>query len=340
MFWTEWVFSRLPLYRRGLVAQLPVRVLFLFLVWLVGLAGSLERGSTSSYVMGISPILTVFGTGLIILVGTYGVQARLKNSISSFRPLLDLDDAQFERFSRRLWRYLFSSAPPFLLAGGLFLSISEGLGSFKYSLVGGLPNALFIFLVDLLAATGIWMGFGIWLSVFVISRGPLRLDLSQNTIDKFRDLTELTLLFSLFYFIALSLSVIIPLTVYSQTSMWGLVFSPVLVLIVAGVLLVTQPFYTIHAALLALKRRELAAIETEYSRLQAEFDMATAAPRPSSYELTSALMGQFFSLQIRERKVRLAQEWPVDITFVSRVLLLVLVPVSVRIVIWAFMGVT
>ncbi len=44
-----------------------------------------------------------------------------------------------------------------------------------------------------------------------------------------------------------------------------------------------------------------------------------------------AAMGRLLSLQMRERKIREAPEWPIDIGFVSRLLSLVLVPAMVRI---------
>ncbi len=81
---------------------------------------------------------------------------------------------------------------------------------------------------------------------------------------------------------------------------------------------------------------ELQKIETDFGILQMQFDESLIN---SSSEPT-ILMGKFFSLQIRERKVRLAQEWPIDITFISKLFALILVPVIVRMVIWAIMGIT
>jgi hypothetical protein len=42
-------------------------------------------------------------------------------------------------------------------------------------------------------------------------------------------------------------------------------------------------------------------------------------------------MGRLFSLQIRERRLREAPEWPVDVGFVSRLVSVVLIPAVVRI---------
>jgi hypothetical protein len=51
-------------------------------------------------------------------------------------------------------------------------------------------------------------------------------------------------------------------------------------------------------------------------------------------------MRRFFSLQLRERQVRPTEEWPIDITFISRLLLFVAIPVIVRIIIWLYIGLT
>jgi hypothetical protein len=59
-----------------------------------------------------------------------------------------------------------------------------------------------------------------------------------------------------------------------------------------------------------------------------------------SADKNAMLMGRFFSFQIMERKVRMAQERPVDITFISRLILIVFIPVMVRVMIWVIMGIT
>jgi len=184
------------------------------------------------------------------------------------------------------------------------------------------------------------MGFSIWLAIFLISRSPLKIDFSQDTINKFRGITKLALWFSLFYFLALGLGFVIPLTLNPSTFIWDLLMSPALVLILLGVLMVMLPFYNIHSTLLTLKRRELENIGTDFEMLEKQFNDSNANPLGTNSERTNILVRQFFCLQIRERKVRLAQEWPIDITFVSRLLFLVLVPVVVRIIIWTIMGLT
>jgi len=277
---------------------------------------------------------------LIIILGTYGIQPELKKIVPSFRSLLDFDDVQFNIFSKKVDNYFYSFIPNFLIAIPLFFFSSGGYNIFKSFSIISLPAWLFIFLIDLITATGVWMGFSIWIAIFLISRSPLKIDFSQDTINKFRGITKLALLFSLFYFLALSLGMVIPLASNPSRFIWDLLMSPAMVLILLGVLVVMLPFYNIHSTLLTLKRRELENISADFVILEKQFNQSDTNPLEANSAKTNILMMQFFSLQIRERKVRLAQEWPIDITFVSRLLILVLVPVVVRIVIWTIMGLT
>ena len=100
------------------------------------------------------------------------------------------------------------------------------------------------------------------------------------------------------------------------------------------------PLLNLHNALLSLKRRELENVEKDFILLQKKFDEELAMPSGFSADKNAMLMGRFFSHQIRERKVRMAQERPIDITFISRLILLVFIPVIVRVMIWVIMGIT
>jgi len=342
MFWTELIFSQLPFYERGLKEQLPIRFLFLVLIWLTGLLANSTVGSASEFASNVQIYLTLFGTGSIILIGAYAAQRELKKTVLSFRPLLDLDDSRFERFSDRADRYFFSVIPILLLAIVLFISVSAGLGIYELPLASiiAIWNVLFIFFIDILTATGIWMCFCIWLAIFLISRSPLRIDLSQDTIIKFRGIATLALWFALFYFIAVSLGSVIPLASSHSAFVWDPLVYSALAFVLLGVLLVILPFYNIHATLLALKRRELENIETDFGLLQKQIDESSVSSSRMPPEQTISLFGRFISLQIRERRIRLAQEWPIDVTFVSKLLAMVLVPAAVRVIIWMIIGTT
>jgi len=80
-----------------------------------------------------------------------------------------------------------------------------------------------------------------------------------------------------------------------------------------------------------LKRRELLKIEEEFEELQLQLDGVLAEPVSHSSDQITVIMGRLSSLQIKERRIKLAQEWPIDIGFLSKLLGLVLVPAIARV---------
>jgi len=189
----------------------------------------------------------------------------------------------------------------------------------------------FLFFLNLLTATGVWIGVSIWLTIFLISKQPLQVKPSPSTIEEFRGLTMLALWFSLFYFLAISIGIVVPLARQPAMSLFEIFFSPLLAFIAIGVVVVVSPFYNIHKALLSLKRRELLKIEEEFEQLQLQLDGVLAEPVSHSSDQITVIMGRLSSLQIKERRIKLAQEWPIDIGFLSKLLGLVLVPAIARV---------
>lgn len=109
-------------------------------------------------------------------------------------------------------------------------------------------------------ATGIWLGVSIWLAIFLVSRQPLDVELSSDTVEKFRGLSKLALWFSLFYFIAISLGGGFSSIGSSQI----ILLSPFLLFVAIGVISIMLPFYNIHLTLLTLKKRQSQEIEEEF----------------------------------------------------------------------------
>jgi len=101
----------------------------------------------------------------------------------------------------------------------------------------------FLFFLNLLTATGVWIGVSIWLTIFLISKQPLQVKPSPSTIEEFRGLTMLALWFSLFYFLAISIGIVIPLARQPAMSLLNIFFSPLLAFIAIGVVVVVSPFY-------------------------------------------------------------------------------------------------
>ena len=59
-------------------------------------------------------------------------------------------------------------------------------------------------------------------------------------------------------------------------------------------------------------------------------------PSQQSSNQTLAAIGRVLSLQMKERSVRVAPEWPIDMNFLPRFLDLVFIPAIVRILVEVF----
>jgi hypothetical protein len=216
----------------------------------------------------------------------------------------------------------------------LFLTLPSGLNftALPQSL-WGLWAIILIFLIDFVSATGVWMGATLWITIFFISRQPFKTEISSNTIEKFRGLTSLTLLFAIFYFIAMTITMVVPLLTESINMLYELLFSPMILFIVLGAAGTLLPFYNIHNTLVSIKRRLLRSLDSEFERWQRELDVALLNPEGISSEQTMLIMSNLFRLEMRERRTLLAPEWPFDINFVSKLLAVILIPAIVRIIV-------
>jgi hypothetical protein len=331
--WTELLFDLLPVDRDRLSHQMVARLALLLLIWLSGLLAYGADGLAGDYLSNSQLLSTLFGNGLIVLFGTHMIQRSLPEAISSFRGLVDLDEGSFRRLSDRIEGLSFSFVPCLVIGLVYTLLLTDvpveaqrvlAEGAAAHSLWG----LVLVSFVYLLTGTGIWMGVSIWLTVFLISRQPLRVELSPGLMERFRGLSMLTLWFALFYFLAVSIGVAASVAGGPAVSLAEIVLSPLLLFIVIGVACVLLPFYNIHRALVGLKGRELREIEEEYDRLRLQLEEASQRGEEAG---AIEAIGHLFSLQIRERRLREAPEWPADIGFVSRLVSVVLIPAVVRI---------
>lgn len=335
MFWIEALFARVPVVRR-FREQVLLRLVFSFLLWFSGYVVFAVDGLGTVYAADVQMYLTFFGVGFIILFGAYAIQESLGSTVMSIRPLLRLDDSKFKEFFARMELYTFSFIPVLLIAL-LFMFVVPGNRVTLEGLAGMFESVhaawimILSFFLNLLTATGIWMGVSIWLTIFLISRQPLHVELSSKTSREFRGLTNLALEFAVFYFLAIALGLIIPLSGTPIVSWRDVILSPLSVYIVIGALGILLPFYNIHRTLVALKRRELLQIEDEFELMHKQFIDVQKEPAEKIRDQSMMLLNRLFSLQIRERKARAAKEWPIDIGFVSKLAGLIAAPAAARI---------
>jgi len=333
MIWTEKLFTRLPIDRKKIKEQMLVRLFFLFVVWLTGLAAYALDGQAAQYVSNVQ-VFPWFGTGLIILMGTFMIQESLGDTVLSVRPLLNMDDSKFKKLLGRIEWYSYGFLPYLLLtlvivvlSGNIVTLVSRTL----FEGFHGIWTVCFMFFSSLLTATGIWICVSIWLTTYLISRQPIQVELSPETMKKFRGLAVLALQFAAFYFLAVSLGVVLPLSQTPIRSFTDVIMSPILPFTVIGLVGVLLPFYNIHTALLSLKKQELSKIQSEFERLEITLDEILTKPTDQLSDQTTDITYRIFRLQIKERRIKAAQEWPIDITFISKLLGLVLTPVVAKI---------
>ncbi len=317
--------------------QMLARSCFLLLLWLSGLLAHALDGLTAAYMLELNVYLSIFGTFFIILFGSYYIQRTLSNLVRNFRPMIELDDLQFKKLSERLEQYSYSFLPCLFITLGFAVfagapsqfqqALTEG---FKLHLVWSLSISVFGWL---LAGTAIWMFVSIWLTIFLISRQPLNVKLSPETISRFRELNMLAFWFSLFYFIGVSIGNVPFLASAPALSLVEIVVSPYLFFIGIGIIGILLPFYNIHRALVGLKRQELLKISEESEQLVHQLDEVLAKqPTKQVSDQTLTIMARLFSMQVKEKRIEAAQEWPIDISFLSKLAVVGLIPIVSRIV--------
>jgi hypothetical protein len=337
MLWTELLFSYFPIDKNVFWQRMMARFCFLFLAWLTGFLAYALDGLMTSYIMNLSISLGLFGTIFLVLLSSYVVPGELNNLIQNSRPMLKLDDSLFQKFSERLERYSYSFFPCLFIGIGFFLLWALWAPEFQQVLAEGFKlhlvwNISFCFFASLLVATGVWIHVSVWLTIFLISRQPLNVELSPETIKKFRALSILSLQFSLVYFLTFSIANVAFLAGAPALSLLEIVVSPFVFFIAIGIIGVLVPFYNIHNALITLKKQELSRIEEESEQLLQQLDEVLAKHSTrQNIDQTITIMARLFSLQVKERHVKAAKEWSIDIGFLSKLIVVCLIPIIARI---------
>jgi len=344
MFWTEMLFNYFPINREKIWQQMTIRVGALFGIWILGFLVHVLEGLATDYLERLTFYLTYLCTFFLIFLGSYFVQTKLSQIIQDFRPMIKLDEKEFQKFSERLKRVIYSFFPCLLIT--LVLIVLADLPSqFQQALTEGLSLQLiwslfFNTFALLLTATAVWMFASIWLAIFVISRQPLGVKLSPETLGGFRELSLLALWFSLFYFIGVSIGNMSYFVGAESFSIVEIFLSPYFFFIVVGVVGILLPFYNIHLVLLKMKKQELARIFEESERLVQQLDEALKKQNSSQRidNRIETLHYRLFNLQIKEKHAKAAREWPIDIDFVSKLLVLVFIPIISRILVMLFIS--
>lgn len=316
-FWAAKIRTRKP----GLFWWFVSAFSFLLVIWLSGLAVYALDGIPLSYLQNLPLHASFFSQGIVILYAVNGFRSFLQWLPTWARPVLKLNKEEFAEFFERAERWVSSFFPILIFAVALtlinlYLSAEATTEVFTAHSAWGLG---FGFLSLMLSGTGFWIIVSLWLLVFKVSRQPLNLQLSRETSKIFRPLATPSLYAAACVFIVMS---IVPFF-YPPAGMPQLLMYGFFVLL--GVLAFPIPFYNIHLVLVRMKKEELSKIDEETNELMAELNNTlTERPTQDSRDVKATITARLLALHIKEKAVREAQEWPVDISFFSAIAGLVL----------------
>lgn len=355
ILWTERLFQLFPIGKeRGNFASfLKVRLVrslcFALIFGLVGFPFYWGAGITANALYAGSLVAMLYFLSVLFLV--FVVSGWFHTKWDWFfgwsRHVLELSETEFGKFRDRMEKFINS----FLACLGLavifaILGMIPAMGIFmeEFAPLMLRPTVMLVYLgftnsfMMLLLGTLIWMILSLWITFYVTLRQPLKLRLSLHTDEEFRPLAiwSLKVLFITFMLVAI-------FVVFKDLGVLivpGGIAGAVVTLtffMTMGVLAFLLPFYHIHRVLVKLKKRELLEIEEESNKLMQ--DLAQAASKNHALHSEDRMMqimntmASLQVLQIRERRAKEADEWPIDTTILSIMTGIVLVPIISQIII-------
>jgi hypothetical protein len=187
------------------------------------------------------------------------------------------------------------------------------------------------FFIALLIGTLLWIIVSMWITFSVTLRKPLNLKLSPRTDEEFRPLAiwSLKVLFVTFVLVAIVV-VFVNLGVIIMPGGFASYLGTLIFLVFMGVLAFLLPFYHVHRVLVKLKKQELDEIEEEHDRIIQDLT-GTGSTQASDREAINSIIS-LEVLHLRERRAKDADDWPIDMTILSAMAGLVLIPILVNII--------
>ena len=352
MLWTERFFQLIPIGKeRGsfasfLMVRLIRAVCFVFILFLIVVLAALTSGFPLCYDVRCVNSLAPFGYFFAVLFVVLVVSGWFHNKWDWFfgwsGHIVKLSETEFGKFRDRMEKFINSSFACLVIALILFVLVVipsiplfvDVFGSTALLVLMLSLNFLFV----LLLGTLIWIIVSMWITFSVTLRHPLNLKLSHRTNEEFQPLAiwGLKVLSVTFVLVAVFVVFYNLGIIYSPGGFAGFV-GGLIFFVILGVVAFLLPFYHVHRVLVKLKKRELLEIEGESDKLMQ--DLAQTASKSHalrSEERMSQIMSSLVSLQvlqIRERRAKEADEWPIDTTILSILAAIVLVPILSQIII-------
>lgn len=309
------------------------RVSFLFVIWLIGFVIYLADGLMFSYLSDFRTYAILFGFSPIVFIGTNGLRGYLDWFFPLVRPVLSSSVPQFETFRNRVTRFVTSFLGVLGLSLVLVFFLTDVLEELRQVFIKGITasmgwNIAFPFFVWLVIATGVWISLSTWLTVFLMSRQPLKMKSFRETSKTFQRISRWVLYCSLGYFIGVAITIFFPPAgIPSLSSHIYIAAASYLLFSLIGALGCIVPFYNIHRVFVRLKKQELQEISEQSKRLVGELDqLLTKCTSKECKDDATVMSARLLSLQVREKSVRELDEWPVSIGFFSAVASFVAIP--------------
>ena len=282
----------------------------LFTEWVSGLVAYAFDGRIYSYVNNLIIYAILFGNGIIILYGVRGIRSFLEWLPGWARPIMRLNEAEFEKFFEGGERIACSILPPLVwVAVTAYLSPSSLLTTGMFSVHRAWDIAFYLY-YNLLTGTGIWIIASLCILILRISRQPLDIQLSPQMAETFRPLALANLYGAVFVF----LSLVIIQSFYMPKSIIEIAVYGFIIALCALAFLV--PFYNIHIILAKLKRQELKRINEEMTELLRELEETLALKNTKNFRDRVAIINaRLLALPLKEKMIRDTGEWPVKISF-------------------------
>lgn len=349
--WTERLFDLFPIgnvhSRVSFIVVRLVRFLcFSSVFWITGFVVVIIQGMNSLIGMPLLFLvalnMTYFSVGAFIV---FLMSGWFRNKWSWFFEwsalLLKLSEPEFNKLRDRLERFINSFYPCLAFAFATYIGFT--IVPQLNTLIEAIERPSFYwyvgmtFVSNLFIGTGLWMTVSMWIAIFLTFRQPLNLELSRRINRDFRPLAVWALKVSLIYFAYLTLSIVMQSPAFNPVSyLWGTNLFVIVMglMILLGVFAFLLPFYNIHRTVVKLKQQELEAIEEESNKLMQELTETLAKyPAGDSKDNISLINSRLNILHIRERSVTEADEWPIDMTILSILFGIILIPIFTEIII-------
>jgi hypothetical protein len=350
MLWTERLFQSIPIGKESgsFASFLKVRLIralcLTFVIFLISTPAWLLMGTTTTShaydMLPLTGLLFILAMISIVFVVSGWFHKKWDWFFDWGSHILKLSETEFNEFRDRREKFVKSSYACLIITLIIYVtSVIPFLELMNKEIAPlMLRPAVFLvylaftnFFIALLIGTLLWIIASMWITFSVTLRKPLNLKLSPRTDEEFRPLAiwSLKVLFVTFVLVAIVV-VFVNLGVIIMPGGFASYLGTLIFLVFMGVLAFLLPFYHVHRVLVKLKKQELDEIEEEHDRIIQGLT-GTGSTQFSDREAINSIIS-LEVLHLRERRAKDADDWPIDMTILSAMAGLVLIPILINMI--------